>query len=58
MLDLLSSLKERKTKTLKLCGQRETTDRLEGRADGQLVRGLGSCTPSENLGATGLLHPD
>lgn len=50
MLDLLSSLKERKTKSLKFCGQSKTTDRLDGRASRQLVRGFGSRTPSENLG--------
>lgn len=57
MLDLLSSLKERKTKSLKFCGQSKTTDRLDGRASGQLVRGLGSRTPLENLGGRGHWDP-
>lgn len=48
MLDLLSILKEPKTKTLKLHGQSETTDRLDGRTGRQLVRRLGGQTPSEN----------
>lgn len=42
MLDLLSSLKEPKTKTLKLHGQSKTTDRLNGKnrqAAGQKTRG-------------------
>lgn len=56
MLDLLSILKEPKTKTLKLHGQSETTDRLDGRTGRQLVRRLGGQTPSENWGATRLLH--
>lgn len=50
MLDLLSSLKEPKTKTLKLHGQSKTIDRPDGRAGRQLVRRLGGQTPSENPG--------
>lgn len=49
MLDLLSSLKEPKTKTLKLRGQSETTDRPGGsrQAAGQKTWGH---APSENCG--------
>lgn len=57
MLDLLSSLKGRKTKTLKLCGQSETTKagRQSRRAAGQRVR---EPSPLEKPGGTVLLHLD
>lgn len=53
MLDLLSTLKEPKTKTLKLCGQSETTDRPDAgpAAAGQKARGPRPCR--EALGPLG-----
>lgn len=41
MLDLLCSLKELKTKILKLRGQSETTDGPDSRAGGSWSEGLG-----------------
>lgn len=47
MLDLLSSLKEPKTKTLKLCDQSKTAGGPGGRAGGQLVRGVEPSPPGK-----------